>query len=209
MFSINDGADALLLGMFFFGLLFTIGSLLLGVLDLGFGHAPGHGDLAHGDAGHDIPSVLNLGVILAFITWFGGVAYLARNGLSIPLVIALVIGIGGGVLGGMAIYRLLRIVRSNESVLRAEDYRLPGVIARVTSSIREQGTGEVVYTQQGVRHVAAARGEGGRAIPRGAEVVILRVDRGIAYVDLWDTLVESPEDSPTSLLGSRRGELSS
>lgn len=184
MFTVNDGVDALLLGMFFFGLLFTLGTLLLGVADLGFGHV--HGD--HG--GHDGPNAINLGVILAFITWFGGIAYLARNGLSIPLLLSLVIGIVGGVLGGMAIFRLLGVVRSKETVLRAEDYRLPGVIARVTSSIRENGTGEVVYVQNGVRQVAAARSAEGGAIPRGAEVVILRAERGIVYVDLWDDLIE-------------------
>jgi hypothetical protein len=198
VFSINDGVDALLLGVFFFGLLFTLGTLLLGVADLGFGH--GHGDVGHGDhGGHDGPGAINIGVILAFVTWFGGVAYLARNGASIPLLLSLLIGLAGGVLGGMAIYRLLRLVRSKETVLRAEDYRLPGVIARVTSSIRENGTGEVVYVQQGVRQVAAARSVEGVAIPRGAEVVILRAEKGIVYVDLWDNLIEAKEREPARL----------
>lgn len=187
MFTVNDGVDALLIGMFFFGLMFTLGTLLLGVADLGFGHV--HGD--HG--GHDGPSAINLGVILAFITWFGGISYLARNGLSIPLLISLVLGIAGGLLGGVAIVRLLSVVRSKETVLHAEDYRLPGMIARVTSSIRENGTGEVVYVQNGVRQVAAARSAEGVAIPRGSEVVILRADRGIVYVDLWDNLIERPQ----------------
>jgi membrane protein implicated in regulation of membrane protease activity len=195
VFSVNDGVDALLLGMFFFGLLFTLGTLLLGVADVGFGHGSGHVD--HG--GHEVSSALNFGVILAFITWFGGIAYLARNGLSIPLLLSLLIGIAGGVLGGMAIYRLLRLVRSKETVLRAEDYRLPGVIARVTSSIRENGTGEVVYVQQGVRQVAAARSTDGTAIPRGAEVVILRSEKGIVYVDLWENLMERTEREPARL----------
>jgi membrane protein implicated in regulation of membrane protease activity len=187
--------------MFFFGLLFTLGTLLLGVADLGFGggHGAGHG-VGHGDhGGHETSSALNMGVILAFVTWFGGIAYLARNGLSIPLLISLLIGVAGGILGGMAIYRLLRLVRSKETVLRSEDYRLPGVIARVTSSIRESGTGEVVYVQQGVRQVAAARSANGTAIPRGAEVVILRSEKGIVYVDLWDNLVVRTEREPARL----------
>jgi hypothetical protein len=71
---------------------------------------------------------------------------------------------------------------------------MPGVIARVTSSIREGGTGEVVYEQAGVRHVAAARATSGRAIPRGTEVVVLKLDRGIVYVELWDELMQSREE---------------
>lgn len=190
---VNDAFDAVLLGMFFFGLLFTLGSLLLGVADLGFdAHHPNHGDhFGHG--------VLNVGVILTFITWFGGVGYLARNGLGVPLLLALVAGVGAAIVGGALIHRLFRYVRSRENVLRPEDFHLPGVIARVTSSIRENGTGEVVYVQQGVRQVSAARAADGSAIPQGAEVVILRSDRGVVYVDLWDRLVDSTESRLTPL----------
>ena len=77
--------------------------------------------------------------------------------------------------------------------MRPEDYRLPGQIARVTSSIREGGTGEVVYIQGGVRQVAAARSANGTPIARGVEVVILRNEKGIVYVDVWDQLVGSFE----------------
>ena len=77
--------------------------------------------------------------------------------------------------------------------MRPEDYRLPGQIAHVTSSIREGGTGEVVYIQGGVRQVSAARSANGTPIARGVEVVILRNEKGIVYVDIWDQLVGSFE----------------
>lgn len=185
MFAVNDTLDAILLGAFFFGLIFSVVSLVMGVADLGWGH-PGHG--------HDGPGPLNLAVLLAFITWFGGVAYLLRTGLGLPAVLAVIVGIAGGVLGGVVVYRLMKVMRSHETVIRAEDYRMPGVIARVTSSIREGGTGEVVYEQAGVRHVAAARAVSGAAIPRGTEVVVMRLDRGIVYVELWDVLMQSREE---------------
>ena len=56
-------------------------------------------------------------------------------------------------------------------------------MARVTSSIRAGGTGEVVYEQAGVRQVSAARAADGRAVPRGAEVVILNGERGVVLVE--------------------------
>jgi membrane protein implicated in regulation of membrane protease activity len=160
-------------------------SLAMGVADLGWGHA---------DHGHDGPGPLNLAVLLAFITWFGGIAYLLRTGLDVAAFFAIVVGIAGGVFGGILIYRLMKLMRSHETIKRAEDYRMPGVIARVTSSIREGGTGEVVYEQAGVRHVAAARASSGRAIPRGTEVVVMNMDRGIVYVELWDELMQSREE---------------
>lgn len=192
MFSVNDWLDGILLGAFFFGLLFSVAALLLGVADLGFGDTHiGHGD--HG--GHDGPNTLNVGVILAFITWFGGVAYLLRDGLDLFAPISVLIGIGAGFVGGYLVRRLFLYARSQETIMNPEDYRLPGVIAHVTSSIREHGTGEVTYVQMGVRQVSAARSEKDVAIPKGAEVVILRRDRGVVYVDLWENLVDRPDSS--------------
>lgn len=192
MFSVNDWLDGILLGAFFFGLVFSVAALLLGFADLSIGGAHiGHGD--HG--GHDGPSTLNIGVILAFITWFGGIAYLLRDGLDLFAPIALVIGIGAGFLGGYLVRRLFLYARSQETIMNPADYRLPGVIARVTSSIRESGTGEVTYVQMGVRQVSAARSDKGVAISKGAEVVILRRDKGVVYVDLWENLVDRPDSS--------------
>jgi hypothetical protein len=199
VFTINDWLDAILLGTFFFGLIFSVASLIIGVADLGWGHA---------HHGHDGPGPLNLAVLLAFVTWFGGVAYLFRTGLGIPAVIAIVVGLAGGLLGAWVVFKLLKLVRSQELVMKSEDYRLPGVIARVTSSIREGGTGEVVYVQGGVRQVAAARAIGGGAIPRGTEVVILRNERGIVYVELWDDLISSHEEKQLAdPVKSQRGDL--
>lgn len=194
MFSVNDWLDGILLGAFFFGLVFSVAALLLGFADLSLGGAHiGHGD--HG-GGHDGPSTLNIGVILAFITWFGGIAYLLRDGLGLFAPISVLLGLGAGVVGGYLVRRLFIYARSQETILNPEDYRLPGVIAKVTSSIREGGTGEVMYVQQSVRQVSAARADKGVAIPRGTEVVILRRDKGVVYVDLWENLVDSA-DIPT------------
>ena len=48
--------------------------------------------------------------------------------------------------------------------------------------IRAGGTGELIYSQEGTRRVAGARSEDGAAIPKGAEVVVTRYEKGIAYV---------------------------
>ena len=63
---------------------------------------------------------------------------------------------------------------------------MPGSIGRVTSPIRANGVGEVVYEQGGVRQVIGARAADGLAIPRGAEVVVLRTIGGIAVVEPSD-----------------------
>jgi hypothetical protein len=190
MLAVNDALDAIFLGCFLFGLLFVVGTLILGAVDIGgdFGH---HG----GDAGghhHDGPGLLNLSSILAFVGWFGGVGYLMHNGFGLAGFFSIILAIAGGLAGGWVVWQLLRKLKASEQILDPNDYRLPGTIARVTSSIRVGGVGEIVYEQQGIRQVAAARSLDNRAIPRGAEVVVMETAGGIALVQSWeDALAES------------------
>ena len=194
MLVIHDALDVIFLGTFFFGLVFSALSLVLGAANIGFdhGHVDHHGH--HGTPGADSDgglSPVNVSTVLAFLAWFGGVGYLARHGLGWYAIVSVIVGVAGGLAGAAVIFWVLtRFVRPMEGELREADYRLPGTIAQVTSSIRAGGTGEILYQQGGVRQVAAARSVDGAAIPRGVEVVVLRLERGIAYVEAWDTLMD-------------------
>jgi membrane protein implicated in regulation of membrane protease activity len=192
MFPVNDALDAILVGAFFFGLFFTLGSLLLGIADVDFGHETDAGGADHGaDHGGHFGGLFNISSLLAFITWFGGVGYLARNAFGMIGPLAVVVGLLGGLAGSAAIsWFLLNVLRRNSQELDPRDWDQVGVIGRVTSSIGPSGFGEIVYEQQGVRLVSAARAEGERAIPRETEVVILRVEKGVAIVEPFDELLE-------------------
>ena len=97
-------------------------------------------------------------------------------------------------LAGAAIifWFLARVLLPRERVLTAEDTEMTGVLARVSSPIREGGTGEIAYSQGGARRAAAARSDAGAAIARDVEVVVLRYERGIAYVRPWSELEGPP-----------------
>ena len=58
------------------------------------------------------------------------------------------------------------------------------------------GTGEMICSQEGARRSAAARSDDGTAIPKDAEVVVTRYDKGIAYVRRWDELTGATQDLP-------------
>lgn len=196
MFPINDALDAILIGTFLFGLFFTLGSLLLGLADVGLGHDAdvGHGGDVHGGGGH-FDGLFNVSSLLAFITWFGGVGYIARNGLGLWAWLAILIGLVGGLAGAAVIsWFLIRFLRRNSKELDPKDWEQVGVIGRVSSSIRESGYGEIVYEQNGIRQVASAKGEGARAIPRSTEIVILRVEKGVAIVQPFEELLERDSD---------------
>jgi hypothetical protein len=62
------------------------------------------------------------------------------------------------------------------------------VLGKVSSPIREGGTGEIVYSQMGTRRVCGGRSDDGSAIAQGTEVVVTRYEKGIAYVRLWSEM---------------------
>lgn len=188
MFPINDTLDAILLGGFFFGLLFTVGVLVLGVADIGI-DTDTDVDVQHNGNGL-FQGMFNVSSILAFITWTGGIGYIARNGLGLWAWAAVLIGMVGGVIGAAIVtWFFINILKKGSEGMNPADWNVVGVLGRVTSSIRSNGYGEIVYEQHGRRQVASAKASGDQAIARNTEVVVLRVERGVAIVEPFDDLL--------------------
>ena len=209
---VRDTLDAVLLGCFLFGIVFSLASLALGFADIGHGadHGAdvGHADANGGHGGHSLLELINLSSVLAFLTWFGGVGYLARNGLGWVVPGSLLVGLVGGFLGAAAVgWTIKRVLRDPQSVLDPRDYGLVGVIGRVTSGIRPGGVGEIVYEQAGTRHVSAARAATSEGIARGLEVVVLRIDRGVAVVQPWDDLLAESDERRAPIVASTTSEV--
>jgi membrane protein implicated in regulation of membrane protease activity len=139
-------------------------------------------------------SYFNFGTIAAFLAWFGGTGYLLEHYYGVWFVAAL----GFATLSGLAaasvvFWFLAKILMAREAALDPADYEMVGVLGRVSSSIRAGGTGEIVYSQEGTRRVAGARSEQGAAIPKGAEVLVMRYEKGIAYVQPWQDPAGEPQ----------------
>lgn len=190
------------MGCFAFGLLFTVMTFLLGGLGGTGAHGAGHGLLgsltgshgsaaAHGSSGNQV-SPFSLSTLSAFLTWFGGAGYLLTRYSPLAAVVVLVGAVICGLIGGALFFSAVaRYIVPKLTVLNPEDFRVPGAVARVTSTIRPGGVGEIVYTLGGTRHADGARSESGAPIERGTQVVILRVEKGLAYVEPWATFAES------------------
>jgi membrane protein implicated in regulation of membrane protease activity len=177
---------------------FLLGSLNLHGLHLFFhGHVTphaGHGAAGHAGGGHGHAtgasvSPFNFATITAFLAWFGGAGYLVtRYGgwWAIPaLALAVVTGLSGAAL--MFAF-MVKVVWSPHENLDPDDYDLIGLIGVVSRSIREGGTGEILFPQAGARRSAGARSESGQAIARGVEVVITQHKNGLVYVRPWTEL---------------------
>lgn len=151
-------------------------------LDDGGAHLD-HG--GHGDGGQNALNVspINLNTLLSFVLGFGGIGSLLTYGLHWPGLLALLPALAGGLGLGWVAWRLLTWLYRQSRYLNPSEYRMEGTLGKVTVTIRPGGTGEIVYTQGGSRHACAARSADGSGISRSEEVVVLRYDKGIAYVE--------------------------
>jgi membrane protein implicated in regulation of membrane protease activity len=159
----------------------------------GLGHAHlGHvGHVGHGaDAGHGGQfAVINFGTITAFLAWFGGVGYLLTTHTSLMARVALGLALIAGFVGATIVFLFVaKILLRHEKEMDPADYEMVGVLGKVNSPIREGGTGELVFSRDGARHVCGVRAELGEAIAKGTEVVVTRYEKGIAYVRRWEEM---------------------
>jgi membrane protein implicated in regulation of membrane protease activity len=164
-------------------------SFFLGSFNLHLPHGHIHGVHA-GHGGHHAGAPwFNLGTVAAFLAWFGGTGYLLLQYYAVWFGFALIISTLSGLGGASIVFLFLaRVLMRHEKELDAADYDMIGVLGRLSIPIRTGGTGEIIYTQAGTRRVAGARAEGQDPIPKGAEVVVTRYEKGIAYVRPFDEL---------------------
>ncbi len=161
---------------------------------VGAGHAPlphaggGHGAAAH--AGRPAPvSPFSFITLTAFLAWFGGTGYLITRFSSLWFALGLLIAMAAGLFGAAIVFLFLtRVLISREENMDSADYEMVGVLGRVSMPVRENGTGEIIYSQAGTRRTCGARSENGSAIEKGAEVMVARYEKGIAYVKRWEEI---------------------
>jgi membrane protein implicated in regulation of membrane protease activity len=151
-------------------------------------HVP-HGG-AHGGSGGEMP-FLNFGTITAFLAWFGGAGYLLTRYSSLVVAGVLMLAVVAGIVGATIVFWFVaKLLLKHDRELDPADYDRVGVLAHISSPIREGGTGEIIFSQEGTRNTCGARSENGEALARGTEVIVTRYERGIAYVRRWEELAE-------------------
>jgi membrane protein implicated in regulation of membrane protease activity len=159
----------------------------------GRGPAGGHPAPPTG-AGHGLTtepelSWFNFGSITAFLAWFGGAGYLLSRFSGFWAWLSFTLAILVGLVGAAIMFWFVaKVLMKHDQALDPIDYEMVGVLGTLTMPIREGGTGEIVFSQEGVRRCAGARSETGDAIARGTEVVVTRYEKGIAYVRAWEEM---------------------
>jgi hypothetical protein len=161
-----------------------------GVPHVGAGHGMARGSV---QAGATVPW-WNAFSIMVFLCWFGAGGYLlTRHGTfvaSVVLLLAVLCGIAGG---AIVFLFLTRVLLPHERELTADETSVVGVVGRVSAPIRAEGIGEVVYEQMGARRSTPARSEDGTPIQKEEEVFVARYEKGVAYVQRWEEVLEASD----------------
>ncbi len=179
--------NAIYLTCFGVGLVLSVLSFAGGFLHLHVGHLRIGGGHRIAGASHQHVSPINGFTVVAFLCWFGGTGYLLHRAniftASLVLLFSSLSGLAGSSLLG---WFLVSVLLPRERTLEAADTEMTGVIGRLSGAIRKDGVGEILYSQNGARRSAPVRSEDGSAIERGAEVIVMRYARGVAFVRRWD-----------------------
>lgn len=129
----------------------------------------------------------NLPAVAAFAVGFGAVGYPLASRTRLPAWAIILIAIGGGALAITGMITLLArwALRGLAAPFSSEDQEIQGTLAVVTREITPAGEGEISYEHLGKRELALARSLGVTAISSGSEVVIDRIENGVAFVEEW------------------------
>jgi hypothetical protein len=155
-----------------------------------FPFASGHhvgGGMRGGMRGGGHISRFNALSALMFLAWFGGTGYLLTRHSHLVALLSLGISTVAGFLAAWVIFSfMVKLMKTTDTPMKSEDYRIEGSVGTLSLPIRKNGTGEIIFSLAGVRRCAGARTDDGKSIEKGAEVVIERYEKGIAYVKKWE-----------------------
>jgi membrane protein implicated in regulation of membrane protease activity len=137
-------------------------------------------------------SWFNASSVLAFLAWFGGTGYLLTKYSTVTTILVVGFAVLAGLVAGFLVFKfMVKLAGPQDEPLTEEERRVEGALAVVSMTIRDGGTGEVIYPLGGSRRCSGARSADGKAIEKGAEVVIEKYEKGIAYVKRWEEFVAS------------------
>lgn len=181
------------------GLAFLIIGLVLGVFAMLYGTersvrvraAKPHERRSDHDPEAEPSPLFNLASVGAFSVAFGLTSYLVARYGSWPLAAEIVTAVlaGGAALWLQSLLIAYWAIPGARSEQIDPQFLLQGTLARVVQAVPVGGEGLVSYSLDGHECELSARDIDGGAIAVGTDVVIDRVEEGVAVVELW-ALVE-------------------
>jgi membrane protein implicated in regulation of membrane protease activity len=173
------------LAAFLTGLVLGVYSMIRGVERIGSGRAPELDALGRPIGASRM--ALTAPTSGAFATLLGITGYLlgryTQLTVAVQLVVSVAIALLGTVVATRAVSHWAKQAAEEDAV--DERYLLQGHPAQVVASIAASSAGEIAYVVGGKRYATAAQSLDGTPVAAGTEVVIDRVENGVAYVEPW------------------------
>jgi membrane protein implicated in regulation of membrane protease activity len=173
------------LAAFLTGLVLAVYAMIRGVERIGSGRSPELDAL-----GRPVGSArmaLTAPTVGAFATAFGITGYVlwrySQLALSAQLAIAILVAVLGAIAATRAVAHWATQAAKQDVV--DERYLLQGHPAEVVAAIASSATGEIAYLVGGKRYAVSAQSLDGTPVAVGTEVIIDRVENGVAYVEPW------------------------
>jgi len=133
------------------------------------------------------PAALNTPVVGAALIAFGAVGYLVSKYSQIGTIGTLIVSLLAAAVGwtGMTVLMAKWAFKGPIHDPHEELEELQGTVGVVVKDIPYNAFGEIVYTFRDRRQTAQARSISGDPIAAGTEIVIEKIENGVADVELW------------------------
>jgi hypothetical protein len=143
-------------------------------------------------------SPFNAMTISAFLTWFGGSGVLLHYYLLIPaLPDDLISTLSGIIGGGIVFWGMGKLYTIGDQPMDPSLSDKAGNMAKVSAGIPANGVGEVSYDRDGSPFVSAARSVDGEEIAKGVQVVILKHEKGMTWVQPYEKFMSDEKRNST------------
>lgn len=123
-------------------------------------------------------------LIAGFAIGFGIAGYLMSRFVS-PVGAAIAAVVAGAACVGLFRWLVVASASAAGQDIEDERYVLQGHVARVVSPILARGEGRITFESGGEHRILRARSLDDGAVSEGTEVVIERIEGGLAFVEPW------------------------
>jgi ABC-type Co2+ transport system permease subunit len=136
---------------------------------------------------HTPSAFFNLPAVAAFAIGFGAAGYPLASRTQLPVwgILLIAMAVGALTISGMITLLAQWAFRGISAASTAEEEEIQGQLAIVTRDIAVSAPGEISYEYLGRKVRIAARAMGTKTLPVGVDVVIDRIEDGVAFVEEW------------------------
>ncbi|GGG08786.1 hypothetical protein GCM10010912_61690 [Paenibacillus albidus] len=129
--------------------------------------------------------------LMVFVTVWGGTGYVLTrfSGMNM-LAVVLICTVVALLLGCLMYAGLARVMTRYDSSMNEMDYEQAGQLGYISISAVDGAVGEMKYVLHGTMRSIGVRAETGQQLDKGDRVIILKVDKGMAAVTLFEREIE-------------------